>query len=79
MKTFETRLQGGPPNSLGNTIEVVNEVLAENALFNELLMERPNKRFLAASLLKNLKISILRVATTFSLQRLSLLFWQPMF
>ena len=29
MKTFETRLQGGPQNSLGNTIEVVNEVLAE--------------------------------------------------
>lgn len=36
MKNFETRLQGGHPNSLGNTIEVVNEVLAENALFNEL-------------------------------------------
>lgn len=36
MKNFEERLKGGHPNSLGNTIEVVNEVLAENDLFNEL-------------------------------------------
>ncbi|GMN09694.1 hypothetical protein MTsPCn9_17370 [Croceitalea sp. MTPC9] len=36
MKNFENRLKGGHPNSLGNTIEVVEEVLAENELFNEL-------------------------------------------
>ena len=36
MKNFEERLKGGHPNSLGNTIEVVDEVLAENELFNEL-------------------------------------------
>jgi len=35
-------------------------------------MERPNKRFLVASLPKNSKIFILRVATTFSLQRSNL-------
>lgn len=36
MKNFEERLKGGHPNSLGNTVEVVDEVLAENELFNEL-------------------------------------------
>jgi hypothetical protein len=36
MKNFEERLKGGHPNSLGNTIEVVDEVLAENELFQEL-------------------------------------------
>lgn len=36
MKYFEERLKGGHPNSLGNTVEVVDEVLAENQLFNEL-------------------------------------------
>ena len=36
MKNFEERLKGGHPNSLGNTVEVVDEVLAENQLFNEL-------------------------------------------
>jgi hypothetical protein len=35
-------------------------------------MEKPKRRFLVASLLKNSKISILRVATKCSLQRLSL-------
>jgi len=36
MRDFETRLTGGHPNSLGNTIEVVEEVLAESDLFDEL-------------------------------------------
>ncbi|WP_272149171.1 hypothetical protein [Tenacibaculum aiptasiae] len=36
MKNFEERLKGGHPNSLGNTVEIVEEVLAENELFNEL-------------------------------------------
>ncbi len=36
MNNFEIRLKGGHPNSLGNTIEVVEEVLAEPQLFNEL-------------------------------------------
>ncbi len=36
MKNFENRLRGGHPNSLGNTVEVVEEVIAENDLFNEL-------------------------------------------
>ncbi|MFC4219096.1 hypothetical protein [Flagellimonas marina] len=36
MKNFEERLKGGHPNSLGNTIEIVEEVLAENKHFNEL-------------------------------------------
>ena len=36
MQDFETRLTGGHPNSLGNTIEIVEEVLAENHLFDEL-------------------------------------------
>lgn len=36
MKNFEERLKGGHPNSLGNTVEIVDEVLAENELFNEL-------------------------------------------
>jgi hypothetical protein len=36
MKNFEERLKGGHPNSLGNTVEVVDEILAENELFNEL-------------------------------------------
>ena len=36
MKNFEARLQGGHPNSLGNTLEIVEEVLRENKLFDEL-------------------------------------------
>ena len=36
MQNFEQRLTGGHPNSLGNTIEVVDEVLANQALFDEL-------------------------------------------
>ena len=36
MTNFEERLTGGHPNSLGNTVEVVEEVLVENELFNEL-------------------------------------------
>lgn len=36
MKNFEERLKGGHPNSLGNTVEIVEEVLTENELFNEL-------------------------------------------
>ncbi|MGF1533261.1 MAG: hypothetical protein ACFCUI_06130 [Bernardetiaceae bacterium] len=36
MKNFEERLKGGHPNSLGNTVEVVDEVLADNELFDEL-------------------------------------------
>lgn len=36
MNNFEQRLTGGHPNSLGNTIEVVEEVLAQNARFDEL-------------------------------------------
>lgn len=33
---FEKRLQGGHPNSLGNTIEIVDEVLRNTHLFDEL-------------------------------------------
>lgn len=36
MQDFEQRLTGGHPNSLGNTIEVVEEVLANHAYFAEL-------------------------------------------
>ena len=36
MKDFENRLKGGHPNSLGNTIEIVEEVLADKELFDEL-------------------------------------------
>lgn len=36
MKGFEERLKGGHSNSLGNTIEIVDEILYENQLFNEL-------------------------------------------
>lgn len=36
MTGFEERLTGGHPNSLGNTVEVVEEVLANHELFNEL-------------------------------------------
>ena len=36
MRNFEQRLTGGHPNSLGNTVEVVDEVLAEPELFDEL-------------------------------------------
>ena len=36
MKNFEERLKGGHPNSLGNTVEIVEQVLAENELFSEL-------------------------------------------
>jgi hypothetical protein len=36
MPNFETRLTGGHPNSLGNTVEIVEEVLADHSLFDEL-------------------------------------------
>ena len=36
MQNFEDRLKGGHPTSLGNTVEVVEEVLAEPSYFNEL-------------------------------------------
>jgi len=36
MVSFEERLTGGHPNSLGNTIEIVDEVLAEPSKFEEL-------------------------------------------
>ncbi|MEM8929394.1 MAG: hypothetical protein AAGC45_14450 [Bacteroidota bacterium] len=36
MNNFEHRLMGGHPNSLGNTIEVVDEVLTDHSLFDEL-------------------------------------------
>ncbi len=36
MRNFEQRLTGGHPNSLGNTVEVVEEVLTDNGLFDEL-------------------------------------------
>ena len=36
MRDFENRLKGGHPNSLGNTLEVVDEVLADHTLFDEL-------------------------------------------
>ena len=36
MKNFEKQLTGGHPNSLGNTVEVVDEVLANHSLFDEL-------------------------------------------
>ena len=34
--SFEERLTGGHPNSLGNTVEVVEEVLSDHAKFQEL-------------------------------------------
>lgn len=36
MRNFEQRLKGGHPNSLGNTIEVVEEVFEDHELFDEL-------------------------------------------
>lgn len=36
MNNFEERLKGGHPNSLGNTVEIVEEVLNEHRLFHEL-------------------------------------------
>lgn len=36
MKDFESQLKVGHPNSLGNTVEVVEAVLAENDRFSEL-------------------------------------------
>ncbi len=36
MKNFESRLKGGHPNSLGNTVEIVEEVLKQPDLFDEL-------------------------------------------
>ncbi len=36
MQNFEARLTGGHPNSLGNTIEVVDDVLADPSKFEEL-------------------------------------------
>ena len=36
MRNFEQRLTGGHPNSLGNTVEVVEEVLENRELFDEL-------------------------------------------
>ncbi|MEO0470751.1 MAG: hypothetical protein AAF206_14080 [Bacteroidota bacterium] len=36
MNQFEQRLTGGHPNSLGNTVEVVEEVLTDHGKFDEL-------------------------------------------
>lgn len=36
MRNFEQRLTGGHPNSLGNTVEVVEEVLNQREFFDEL-------------------------------------------
>ena len=36
MQNFEKRLKGGHPNSLGNTVEIVEEVLAQSSYFDEL-------------------------------------------
>ncbi|WP_350285280.1 hypothetical protein [uncultured Croceitalea sp.] len=36
MKSIEAQLTGGHPNSLGNTIEVVDRILAKPELFDEL-------------------------------------------
>lgn len=36
MKNFEKRLKGGHPNSLGNSLEVVDEVFADHSCFDEL-------------------------------------------
>jgi len=36
MSEFENRLKGGHPNSLGNTVEIVEEVLADPSKFDEL-------------------------------------------
>lgn len=36
MKKIEERLKGGHPNSLGNTVKIVEEVLQNNTLFPEL-------------------------------------------
>ena len=36
MNNFEDQLTGGHPNSLGNTIKIVEDVLKENVLFDEL-------------------------------------------
>lgn len=36
MKNFEKRLKGGHPNSLGNSLEVVDEVFADHSGFDEL-------------------------------------------
>lgn len=36
MEDFELRLRGGHPNSLGNTLEIVEEILADHQLFDEL-------------------------------------------
>ncbi len=36
MSNFENRRKGGHPNSLGNTMEIVEEVLAEPSKFDEL-------------------------------------------
>lgn len=36
IRNFEERLTGGHPNSLGNTVEVVEEVLAHTDAFDEL-------------------------------------------
>lgn len=36
MNDFINRLKGGHPNSLGNTIEIVEEVLSDHHLFDEL-------------------------------------------
>ena len=35
-RSYEQRLQGGHPNSLGNTVEVVDEVLSDPSTFQEL-------------------------------------------
>ena len=36
MKNLEERLKGDHSNSLGNTVEIVDDILKENKLFNEI-------------------------------------------
>lgn len=36
MNNYEERLKGGHPNSLGNTVKVVEEILSDNECFDEL-------------------------------------------
>ena len=38
METIEERLKGGHPNSLGNTVEIVEEVLTDHSLFEALFL-----------------------------------------
>jgi len=38
MNNFEERLTGGHPNALGNTVEIVEEILNDHQRFNELFL-----------------------------------------